>query len=227
MAQVPAVITCMRGELTRIASSSSVTRSLCEVALSLVRSLEEQRREFAARRMLAMPLAGTIAWVVVGIAGLVLPPVAATWALFIATGMIVYLGMFLSRFTGEHFGDRSRPKNDFDSLFLLTVSMSLMVYAIAIPFFLVDYTSLPLSVGILSGLMWLPVSWIIQHWVGVFHTVTRTTLVTASWYLFPTQRFTVIPAVIVATYAVTIVVLERRWRSLHASSSHPRAVTTA
>lgn len=177
--------------------------------------------------MLAMPLAGTIAWVVVGIAGVMLPPVGATWALFIATGMIVYLGMFLSRFTGEHFGDRSRPKNEFDRLFLLSVGMSLMVYAIAIPFFMIDYTSLPLTVGILSGLMWLTVSWIIQHWVGVFHTVTRTTLVTASWYLLPTQRFTVIPAVIVATYAVTIIVLERRWRAHHASSSHARAATAA
>lgn len=177
------------------------------------RSLDEQRRDFAASRFLAMPLAGTIAWVVAGISGAVLPPVQATWALFIATGSIVYLGLFLSRFTGEHFTDRSRPRNAFDTLFFLTVGMSLMVYAIAIPFFMVDYTSLPLTVGILAGLMWLPVSWIIQHWVGIFHTVTRTVLVVAAWYLFPTQRFTVIPVVIVAVYVVTIVALERRWRA--------------
>jgi hypothetical protein len=178
------------------------------------RSLEDQRREFASRRLLAMPLAGTIAWTVAGVAGALLSPVQATWTLFIATGSIVYLGIFISRFTGEHFTARDRPKNTFDTLFFLTVGMSLLVYAIAIPFFMVDYTSLPLTVGVLAGLMWLPVTWIIEHWVGVFHAVARTLLVTAAWFLFPAQRFTVIPVVVVAVYVVTIVALEQRWRGL-------------
>jgi hypothetical protein len=184
------------------------------------RTLDDQRREFGARRFLAMPLAGTIAWIVVGLAGASQSPQVAVWTLFIATGSIAYLGLGLSRLTGENLTDRTKPKNTFDRLFFLTVGMSLLVYAIAIPFFQADYTSLPLTVGILAGLMWLPMSWIIQHWVGVFHAVTRTVLVTAAWYLFPAQRFVVIPAAVVAVYAVTIVVLERRWRSqrTHAST---------
>jgi len=92
--------------------------------------------------------------------------------------------------------------------------MALLVYAIAIPFFRVDYTSLPLTVGILAGLMWVPFSWIIQHWVGIFHSVARTLLVTVAWYVAPHQRFVAIPAVIVGVYAVTIVILEQRWRAL-------------
>lgn len=178
------------------------------------RSLEQQRDEFSRRRFLAMPLAGSMAWAVAGVAGAYLSPVYAVWALFIATGCIAYLGMLLSRFTGENFLDKSRPKNTFDSLFLLTVLMALLVYAIAIPFFLRDYTSLPLSVGILTGLMWIPVSWIIRHWIGIAHAVSRTALVLAAWYLFPAQRFVVIPAVIVAIYVCTMLVLESRWRAL-------------
>jgi hypothetical protein len=189
--------------------------------MSTDRSLDVQRREFANRRFLAMPLAGTLAWIVVGVAGAVLPPVQATLALFIATGAIAYLGIFLSRFTGEHFTSKSRPKNTFDTLFFYTVGMSLLVYAIAIPFFRLDYTSLPLTVGILAGLMWMPMSWIIQHWVGLFHAIARTVLVTAAWLLFPEQRFTVIPAVIVAVYVVTIVTLEQRWRALTAHGAQP------
>ena len=158
-----------------------------------IRSLDQQRDEFSRRRMLAMPLAGSIAWLVTGVAGACLAPVYAVWTLFIATGCIAYLGMLLSRFTGENFLDKSRPKNAFDSLFMLTVLMALLVYAIAIPFFLRDYTSLPLSVGILTGLMWLPISWIIRHWIGVAHAVGRTVLVLAAWYIFPAQRFVVIP----------------------------------
>src|SRR5262245_28955392 len=99
------------------------------------RSLEEQRSEFASRRFLAMPLAGLIGWSVVGIGGLTLSKVAAVWVLFGATGSIAYLGMFLSRYTGENFLDRTKPKNVFDSLFFHTVAMALLVYAIAIPFF--------------------------------------------------------------------------------------------
>jgi hypothetical protein len=178
-------------------------------------TLDEQRREFASRRGIAMPLAGMVAWGVVGVAGVYLPPGPEVWVLFGATGSIVFLGIFFSRFTGEEFLDKQRPKNVFDSLFLHTIAMALLVYAVAIPFFQADYTSLPLSVGVLSGLMWLPLSWIIGHWVGAFHTLARTALVTAVWYLFPRARFIVVPAAIVAIYAVTIIVLELRWRRIN------------
>jgi len=162
-----------------------------------------------------MPVAGLIAWAIIGVAGVLLSPAAQVMVLWIATGSIFYLGAFFSRFTGENFLARKRPKNVFDRLFLHTVVMSLLVYAIAVPFFRADYTSVPLSVGILSGLMWVPFGWIIQHWIGVFHGVARTVLLTASWYLFPEARFVVLPAVIVILYAVTIIVLEMRWRRIH------------
>jgi len=182
-------------------------------ALMDLRTLDEQRREFAERRFLAMPIAGIIAWSVVGIAGLALSPILQTWALFVATGSIAFLGIVISRFTGENFTDKSRPKNTFDALFFHTVAMAFLVYAIAIPYFLQDYTSLPLTVGILSGLMWIPLSWIIQHWIGLLHGTARTFIVLGAWYCFPTQRFVAIPVVIVLIYVVTIVILERRWRS--------------
>ncbi|MBV9233771.1 MAG: hypothetical protein JO030_07000 [Candidatus Eremiobacteraeota bacterium] len=181
------------------------------------RSLEEQQREFQRRRFLAMPLAGVFAWTIVGVAGTFLQPLAAVWSLFIATGFIVFLGMQISRFTGENFLDKRKPKNTFDTLFFLTVAMALMVYAIAIPFFEVEYSSLPLTVGILSGLMWLPLSWIMQHWVGIFHSIVRTCLVVAVWYAFPQHRFVAVPAAIVAVYLVTIIILESRWRTIQGS----------
>ena len=179
------------------------------------RSLDVQRREFGERRFLAMPLAGTVAWLVVA-AGGVLAPGAAWLVLFVATGSIAYLGIGLSKLTGEDFLDKTRPKNAFDALFFHTVAMSLLVYGIAIPFFMVEPSSLPLSVGILSGLMWLPVSWLIDHWVGYFHAGVRTVALVAAHYAFPEHRFIVLPLVIVAVYLFTMVVLEQRWRRLAA-----------
>ena len=143
----------------------------------------------------------------------------AVWSLFIGAGFIAYLGMILSRFTGEDFLVKKKPTNVFDSLFFHCVAMALLVYAIAIPFFRVDYTSLPLTVGILTGLMWIPFSWIIQHWVGIFHTVARTVLVTVAWYLAPHGRFVIIPAVIVGVYVFTIAILEQRWRAVTRSTA--------
>lgn len=190
------------------------------------RSLEMQRAEFSHRRMVAMPLAGTIAWAVVAAAGLVLDTFGAAMVLFAATGCIVYLGIFLSKLTGENFTDRTRPKNAFDALFMHTVAMSLGVYAIAIPFSMADASSLPLTVGILTGLMWLPLSWVIRHPVGLWHAGVRTAGVLAAWLAFPEHRFVAVPLVIVAVYAVTLVVLERRWRALQSAGS-PRAATPA
>jgi hypothetical protein len=86
------------------------------------------------------------------------------------------------------------------------------VYAIAIPFYLVQPDSLPLTVGILTGLMWLPVSWILRHPVGWLHTGVRTVGVLAAWLAFPDARFEAVAVVIVAVYAVTLLLLERRWR---------------
>ena len=177
------------------------------------RTLEAQRTEFKNGKFIATPLAGLIAWLLVGISGLTLSVQTTVWVLFIATGSIVYLGIFISKFTGENFLDKQKQKNEFDKLFFFTVAQAVLFYAIAIPFFLIDYTSLPLTVGILTGLMWLPFSWIINHWVGIFHSITRTVVVLALWYLFPEHRFVAIPFAIVLIYIITLIILKNRKRA--------------
>jgi hypothetical protein len=147
------------------------------------RTLDEQRVEFSRSRFLAMPIAGTIAWTIVGVAGGLVSLGLASWILFIATGSIFGLGLIVARFLGEDLIGKTRDHNEFDRLFFASVQMAWLVFAIAIPFFMIEPTSLPLSVGILAGLMWLPFSWIIQHWVGMFHAFARTALVTIAWFL--------------------------------------------
>ena len=178
------------------------------------RSLEEQRAEFARSPFLAMPIAGTIAWTVIGIGGALLPIGLAAWLLFFATGSIFGLGLLVARFTGEDLTGKGRPSNTFDSLFMLSLTMAWLAFGIAIPFFLVDPTSLPLSVGILSGLMWVPFSWIIQAPIALFHGIARTVLIVAAHYLFPDHRFVAIPAVIVVLYLVVIAGLAKRKRDV-------------
>lgn len=175
------------------------------------RTLDEQRLEYQKQRFLAMPLAGLIVWTCVGIVGATMPVAYAVWSIWIGVGSIFYIGAFISRFTGENFFAKDKPKNTFDALFLQTAAMALLVFAIAMPFASADYTSIPLSVGILTGLMWVPMSWALQHWVGIFHGVTRTLLIVVAWYAFPDDRFVVIPAIVVLMYLITIPVLHKRW----------------
>lgn len=175
-----------------------------------IRTLEQQKEEFKQKKLLASPIAGLIAWSIVAISGLIFPDNVTVWVLFIATGSIVYLAMGISKFTGENFLDKSKPKNTFDNLFFLTVAQAVLVYSIAIPFFIEDYTSLPLTVGILTGLMWVPLSWIIDHWVGLFHSITRIILILLLWYLFPSDRFISIPIAIVVVYIASIIILKNR-----------------
>lgn len=183
-------------------------------------SLDDQHAAFVQSRFLAAPIAGAIVWAAIGVAGALLPLTYAVWAVFIGTGMIFYLAMAVAKLTGEDFLGREHKGNYFDRVFLLSTGSALLAYGIAIPFFLVEPTSLPLSVGILTGLMWLPFSGLIRHWVGVFHGVTRTVLAVAAWYLFPDARFVAIPIVIVAVYLVTIAVLVRRFSEV--SGAAPR-----
>src|SRR5690606_33743009 len=178
-------------------------------------TLEQQRQAFCRRRFLATPLAGAICWGIVGLAGYFLSTTQAALVLFIATGSIVYLAMLIARFTGENFFNKGEAKNTFDNLFLRAVFSSFLIYALAIPFFMIDHSSLPLTVGILTGTMWLPFSWIIQHWIGTFHAISRTLLIVAAWYWFPEHRFVAIPLVILVIYGVSIVVLERRWNAIN------------
>jgi hypothetical protein len=182
------------------------------------RPLDEQREEFIRNRFMAMPIAGTIAWIVVGICGATLPPAWQVWSLYLATGSIFGLGVLIAPLLGEDLLGKTRPKNEFDGLFMAGVVGAWLVFAIAVPFVQADYTSLPLTVGILAGLMWMPFSWIVRHWIGYFHAIARTLALVVAWYLFPEHRFVVLPTVIVAVYVVTLVVLQRRWTALNSAA---------
>jgi hypothetical protein len=184
--------------------------------------LNELRAEFGHSRLLAMPIAGAAAWSAAAVFGALLPDdEARSYALFLCMPAVFPVALIVGKIIGEDvFGAEGR--NELDQLFLLSILMANLVWAIAIPFWLIEPSSLPLSGGILAGLMWIPVSWILQHWVGIFHAIARTVLVTAAWFMFPQQRFTIVPLAIVFVYLVSIAGLATRPRSDN-SAAPPRS----
>jgi len=181
-------------------------------------SLDQELAAFRQRRFLAMPLAGAMAWALVGLAGAVLDPRWHLLAVFVLTGCIAYLGMGLSKLTGEDFLAK-KEKNRFDQLFFLGMGQALLTYAIAIPVALVRPDTAVFTVGMLTGFMWLPCAWLMGHWVPAFHAVARTLLILLAWWLAPTQGMVWVPLIILAMYAVSIVTLERRWQARQADAS--------
>lgn len=187
---------------------------------SNIKSLDNQLQEFQQRRFMAMPLSGMLVWALLIVTGWLLPPSAAVMAIYIGTGSIVYIALGMAKLTGENFKfQKGSNRNFFDTLFLATVGMSFMVYAIAIPFFLTDYRSLPFTVAVLAGLMWLPISVMMQNWIGVVHAVGRTSLCTAAWFLFPELSFVLQPVIVVGMYLVSLVALQCRWLQIQQNQS--------
>lgn len=173
-------------------------------------TLSQLRADFGRSRMLSLPIAGTVAWSAAGVLGAILPDAdSASIALFLCLPTIFPLALLIGRFLGEDpFG--AKGQNELDGLFLQGLLMANLVWCIAIPFWMIEPSSLPLSAGVLAGLMWIPLSWILQHWVGLFHAIARSILVTLAWFLFPGHRFILIPVVIVAVYVVSIIALAAR-----------------
>ncbi|WP_438864777.1 DUF7010 family protein [Neptunicella sp.] len=178
------------------------------------RTLDFQRREYTRRRFFSLPLASAIVWFFIGLLSAVASNEVASVILVIGIACIPLLNKMVTSLTGENLIRDSRPTNCFDQLYLCSFAMSLVGLCISLPFFLIDKTSLPLTVGILTGLPWLTHAWITRFWIGIFHTLTRSILVLVGWYIFPDYRFTLVPMIIVSVYVATIYVLELRWRDI-------------
>jgi hypothetical protein len=162
-------------------------------------TLEELRVEFdrAGGRTLAFPIAGTLAWAVAGVFGTFLSHPGNSYALFLCNGAILPTALLIAKWRGE---DVMSATSELDRLF----GRAMVMVNLVLP------ASLPLSIAVLSGLHWIVYGWVVQHWIGMFHAVARSVLVTVCWFAFPQQRFVVIPIVVVVIYGITIYFLATR-----------------
>jgi hypothetical protein len=184
-------------------------------------TLAELRADFnrAGGRFLSMPIAGAVAWSAAAISGIVLPENRAAIALVIACVAITPMSLVFAQFLGERLVGGANDLGRLIGRTMLTVNL---VWAVAVPFWMVEPSSLPLTAGVIMGLQWIVLGWIIQHWIGLFHSIVRTLLIVAVWSIFPENRFAVVPAAIVAMYVFSILVLASR--PLPAPAPAPQAL---
>ncbi|PDW00235.1 DUF7010 family protein [Candidatus Chloroploca asiatica] len=170
------------------------------------------RADFDAQagRSLALPLAGAIVWAVIGLAALLLPQRPATLLLLFGSGAIFPLGLALAALLRERLLDNTNPLAKLMGLCVLMVNL---LWALHLTLLSRDPALLPLSLGIGLGLHWIVFSWIIQHPLGIVHTVLRTVLATGLWWLFPVHPITAVAAAVVLAYLYSIVALATRRRN--------------
>ena len=166
-----------------------------------------------------MPIAGAVAWSAAAISGFFLhEDRAACIALVVACLAITPMSLVIARFLGERLVGGA---NDLGRLMGRSMLMVNLFWTVAVSFWIKEPSSLPLTAGVIMGLQWIVLGWIIQHWIGFFHAIVRTFLIVAVWWLFPASRFAAVPAAIVAVYLVSILVLAAR------NPSGPAATSTA
>ena len=157
--------------------------------------------EKSSNRSVSMPIAGAIIWSLVAILSTQFDEKVAVYILLFATGGIFPIALFIAKFRKENLMSSTNP---FSKLMGLCILMVNLLWAVHIPLLLQAPQFVPLSLGIALGLHWIVYSWIINHPVGLIHSLLRTILIVIAWFIFPTNSLLAISCVIVFVYLVSI-----------------------
>ncbi len=166
-------------------------------------TLVEYREDFekSANKSVSMPIAGAIVWTIVAFLSTQFEESTSTYILLFATGLIFPIALLIAKFRKENLVSTSNPLGKLMGLCVLMVNL---LWGIHIPLVLNAPEFVPLSLGVGLGIHWIVYSWIIQHPIGIIHSILRTTLVILAWYIFPESRIFGVGIAIVIVYILSV-----------------------
>lgn len=172
-------------------------------------SLNELRVDFenSSNRAMSMPMAGTLIWTLVGMLSLFVDNTTAIFILLFGTGGIFPIAMGIAKLRNENLISAINPLAKLMGLCVLMVNL---LWALHIPILLTTPNLVPVSVGIALGLHWIVYSWIIQHPLGLVHSILRTAGIVIVWFLFPNHSVLAVSSVVVLAYLVTLYQMQTR-----------------
>lgn len=149
---------------------------------------------------IALPVAGFIYWLLLGMAGFYLE--ANTWALlgFFTSGLIFPLGLLLQKPLHANL----MVKGPLSGLVLPAMTSMFLSWPMIIAGYLTDVSLVPLLLTIGMSLHWPAIGWMYGSKTCLIHAISRVALVTLLWFALPEYRFTVIPLVVSLIYLITI-----------------------
>ncbi len=157
---------------------------------------------------IALPAAGTIYWLGLMIAGIYLTP--RNWFPIAAftSGLIFPLGLLLAKPLKSDI----MIKSVFNNLLLPAFTCMLMFWSLAIAGASSDISFFPLALAIGMGIHWPIIGWMYGGRVFIWHGIVRAVGCVVLWYLFPEQRFVIIPAFVAMVYFITVFGIRREVR---------------
>jgi len=175
-------------------------------------SLGELRADFLAGSTNAMPLAGLIAWSLLGVAALWLPPLTVGMAALYIMMLILPLAFLLDWLHGRNLF-AGGTDNPLTGLFLASVGG----IAVTVPLVVIgaqksgDPTLVVLGMAVLAGVVWIPYGWAADDPVGLRHAIARALgCYAAFWFAPPAYKMTTICAVVVLAYLYSLIYMRTR-----------------
>ncbi len=174
--------------------------------------LVDLQANFLAGSTTSMPIAGTIYWLIVGIASLTLDPVNVALIVLIGSGMILPAGFLIDKLRGL---DKRKPDatgNPLTPMFLKGTAVVLLLWPLVIVAapLSTEPDIIVLGAAVLMALVWIPYGFAANDPVGMQHAVGRTLACYAAYLLTPAPyTATAISAAVVLSYAYTVLRMKR------------------
>jgi len=174
--------------------------------------LEKRNAFLNANGGLALPAAGFLYWLVLGIAGFYLSPRMWFLAAACSSGLIFPLGLLLAKPLKSDIMNKSALT---DLLLPAFVSM-LMFWPLAFAGAQTNLSFVPLAIGVGMGIHWPVVGWLYGRWLYLGHAVVRAVGATELWYAFPDSRFVMVPLFVSGVYLITVFVIKAEVKRVQA-----------
>jgi hypothetical protein len=175
------------------------------------KSLKELRAHFLASSTRSLPLAGLIAWSVLGILALkVSPAVTGKAALYIMVA-ILPLAFLLDRLRGRNLfaGGSDNPVTKLFNLSVIGIGLSIPL-GLAGADLGNSPTLVVLTMAVLAGIIWIPYGWAAGDPVGIRHAVGRSLGCYGAYALAPSDmKASAICLVVVAAYTYSLFAMRR------------------
>lgn len=170
--------------------------------MNFAEQLQQQRQSYFIRTNggIALPAAGLLYWAMLGLAGYWLKP--GQWMLlaFATSGLIFPLSLLLRKPLRADILAKS-PLASVIGPALLSMMLSWPIIIVTSG---IDKALAPLTLAIGMSLHWPVIGWLFGSRVCGIHAICRAVLVTFLWYVFPNDRFTLIPFAVATLYGLTI-----------------------
>ncbi|AYB33234.1 DUF7010 family protein [Chryseolinea soli] len=177
---------------------------------------QEKRNAFLkANGGLALPAAGFLYWLALGIAGLYLSPRMWFPVAAFTSGLIFPLGLLLAKPLKSDIMNKSALT---DLLLPAFISM-LMFWPLAFAGAQTNLSFVPLAIGVGMGIHWPVIGWVYGRWLYLGHAVVRTVGATALWYAFPDARFVMVPLFVSGVYLITVFVIKAEVKRVQAQGA--------